>query len=302
MGIMAVVQQIVVMLLIAGVGLELRRREMLDQAGMRGVNLIVLNAALPAMILMVTQQAFSPDAKRDFLVILAAGLGTVFVTGVVLRIAARKWLPEKRQAVFAGLCAMPNAGFMGLPLVSAMYGAPGALLLAAYIMAFNLLLFTQFEGYFDPASVSVQRMATNLGLVACVVSLALFMLDIRLPHPVPSLLNQLGSLTTPLSMLLAGARMREFRVKDLREPSLWAIAALRLVVIPLAVFAVMRALGLSGLVLGVLVLASSMPPAVSGLMFAERYRKDTVYAATGVSLATVLCVVTIPFVLWVTGV
>lgn len=302
MGIMAVVQQIVVMLLIAGIGLVLRRRGMLDQAGMRGVNLIVLNVALPAMILMVTQQSFSPDSKRDFLIILAAGLGIVALSGAVLRVVARKWLPEKRQAVFTGLCAMPNAGFMGLPLVTAMYGAPGALLLAAYIMAFNLLLFTQFERYFDPSAASLRRTVTNLGLMACVVSLALFMLDIRLPHPVPSLLNQLGSLTTPLTMLLAGARMMDFRFKDLRDASLWAIVALRLVFIPLAVFVVMRALGATGLVLGVLVLASSMPPAVSALMFAERYGKDTAYAATGVSVATVLCVVSIPFVLWVTGV
>ncbi len=300
MGITAVVQQIVVMLVIAGIGLVLRRRDMLNAAGMRGVNLVVLNVATPAMILMVTQRTFSPEAKRSFIMILLAALAVMAVGGVALWAAAKKRLPEKRRAVFVALSAMPNAGFMGLPLVTAMYGDEGALLLAAYIMAFNLLLFSQFERYFAHGQVSLGRMLTNPGLLACILALALFLLDVRLPNPVPSLLNQLGGMTTPLSMLLAGARMQDFRVKDLRDGPLWGTVALRLLLLPLAVFAVMKALGFDGLVLGVMVLTTAMPSAVSGLMFAERYEKDTLYAATGVTLSTVLCLVSIPLILWMT--
>ena len=302
MGILAVVQQIVVMLVVAGMGLELRRRDMLTQAGMRSINLVVLNVALPAMILMVTQKDFSPDAKRSFLFILGIALVLLVLSGMLLMKLAKKWLPEKRQAVFAMLVGLPNIGFMGLPLVTALYGAEGALLLAAYITAFNALLFSQYERYFTGGQWSPRRMLTHHGLLACLLAFVLFLLEIRLPDPVPSLLTLLGSTTTPLSMLLTGARMLDFRMKDLRDPSQWAVAGLRLVALPFMVFVVLKALGVSGMPLGVMVLGSSLPSAVSGLMFAERYQKDTVYAATGITLTTVLCLATIPLVLWVTGV
>ncbi len=302
MGIMAVVQQILVMLLVAGVGLLLRRRRLLTDAGMAQVNLIVLRVALPAMILMMTQRDYSPEAKGQFLQVLGAGFAAMAAGGMLLWLLTARRPQVRRRAVLTGLAAMPNAGYMGLPLVTALYGAEGALLLAAYIMAFNLLLFSLFQWQFAGNWQHLKQLWTNLGLMACVVAMALFMLDIRLPPAAGSLFNQLGNLTTPLAMMLAGARMNDFQLKDLADPPLWAALGMRLLGLPLATFLVMRALGLSGLALGVLVLATAMPSAVTAVVYAEQYHKDTTLAATGVTLSTVLCLATIPLVLWLTGV
>ena len=48
-------------------------------------------------------------------------------------------------------------------------------------------------------------------------------------------------------------------------------------------------------------LACAMPGAVATQMYAEREKKDALFAATGVSLGTILCLASIPLVLLITG-
>ena len=82
--------------------------------------------------------------------------------------------------------------------------------------------------------------------------------------------------------------------------AIWTALALSLA-LPMAGFALFRLLGFEGLPLGVITLACAMPGAVATQMYAEREKKDALFAATGVSLGTILCLASIPLVLLITG-
>lgn len=297
MDITRIALQIMMMLGIALIGLLLRHRGIMDQRVIAGINTIVMKIAMPALTLMAVQKERSREALAAFTSILLWGFVLIALSCTFLYFFVRKWLPEKRIAVFSGLSTMPNAGFVGIPIVSALYGAEGVLYLSAFIIAFNTAQWTVGLTTFNARGFHARDALLNPGMISATAALVMFYLGIRLPDPFYSMCTQLGGLTTPLAMLLAGARLYEFRLRALGDLSLWGAMASRLVLIPLISYLILSTAGIRGMALNILVLGMAMPSATAGLMFAERYEKDSAYAALGVSLSLILCLATIPLLM-----
>ncbi len=302
MDILAVTNQILMMLIIMGIGLLLRRSGVLSTPVIQGLSGIVLKAAMPAMLLMMVQQEVEADIRGEFLrIMLTAFVWYCLALGLIFWLA-RKKMPEDRAPVFAGLSAMPNVGFMGLPIIQTVYGERGALYLAAVIVAFNLCMYLLVELMMTGKPPRPSVLARNIGLLISLFAVFSVLFDLRLPEPLPAVCKQLGSVTIPLSLLSAGARLTDFRPAALKQGSLWLATFLRLLALPLLGNALFRLLGFGGMPLGVMTIACAMPGAASTQMYAEREGKDALFAATGISLGMLLCLGSIPLVLMLTGI
>ncbi len=301
MDIIAVVNQILMMLIIMGIGLLLRKIGIMGPDVIRGISGIVLKAAMPALLLMMVQKDVGADYRGDFLRIVIVSF--IWFSAELLAVyhAVKKKLPAEQAPVFASLSAMPNVGYMGLPIVQAVYGNVGALYLGAVVAAFNVCAYLFLEMLMTGKPPKPSFFFKNIGLVLAVLGIVMLMLNIKLPMPFSAVVTQLGALTTPLSMLVAGARLLDFKPSALRDNKLWVSLAVRLLISPVVAFAAFRLLGFEGIALGVLTIACAMPGAVVSLMYAEREKKDALFAATGISVGTLLCLVTIPLVLLLTG-
>jgi predicted permease len=296
-----VMDQIIMLFLIGLCGLFLRRAGIFTDAVIKGVNKLVLVLCWPAMMLMVTQKDCSPELLAGFAQVLIAGVIILSVATIIMYLVYSKGNRKKYRPVAATLCAMPNAGFMGLPIITAVYGDTGALLLAAYIVAFNLVMWTLSVSTFTGFNVKSLKGMLNPGFIFAIIGVALFLLKIRLPSPLLTTVNQLGALNTPLSMLLLGARIDGMKPRELANIHLWIPAAIKLLALPALTLVVCRMAGMSGIPLGVTVLATAMPAASGGQMLAEKNDCEVGYASVGVFLSTLLCIVTIPLVLMMIG-
>lgn len=301
MDIVAVMNQILMMLLIMGVGLLLRKAGVITAQVIHGISGIVLKVAMPSLVLMMVQKDGGQALKGEFMRIALVGFLWMSAGLVIVYFLFRKKMADERGAAFAGLSALPNVGYMGLPIVQAVYGDLGAVYLAAAVVALNCTIYLTLETLMTGRLPKLSSIIKNIGLILSVLALVSFMLDIRLPMPFSAMTAQLGSLTTPLSMLVAGARLMDFRLLALKDKELWLAVFVRLIALPLAGFVLFRLMGFEGVPLGVITLACAMPGAVSTQMYAEREKKDALFAATGVSLSTILCLVSIPLVLFITG-
>lgn len=75
---------------------------------------------------------------------------------------------------------------------------------------------------------------------------------------------------------------------------MWWYTLVRLVLIPLAVYAVLRALPIDPVVRGVMVLASGMPAGSTTAILAARYDGDAPFASCLVFTSTLLSLITLP--------
>ena len=300
--IMAVIEQIIMLFGITAVGCYMRRKSVMTDPVIKGVNAILLRVAWPCMILMTTQKERSDDVTASFLLILLITLIVLAAGCLITYSLSRKTAADRTRAIFTVLSVMPNAGFIGLPIIKAIYGDTGVFFLSAFLVGFNLVTWTLCVFLFTGVSIRSLKAALNPGFISAVAGTALFLLRVSLPTPLLSMVTQLGGLTTPLAMLLLGARLSQIPPKTLLDRKLWLGAGIKLLVMPLITLAVMRLMRVDETLTGITVLCMAMPSPAVAQLFAEKYDGDVPFAAAGISLTTLMCIVTIPLVLLATAV
>lgn len=138
-------------------------------------------------------------------------------------------------------------------------------------------------------------------VIATFLGFALFMLKISLPDILLKTLTYLENLNTPLAMLAAGATIAQTNIfKALKNPRLYYICILKLILVPAAACAVFCFLPLDDVVIGTNILSSACPAAATGTLFAIRYKKDSLYAAELFAVTTILSIVTLPLIMNIT--
>ena len=124
----------------------------------------------------------------------------------------------------------------------------------------------------------------------------MFATHIALPSAIGSAVSGLGNVTTPLAMIYCGMLLTKNKLSEVfGDWRVYAVSVLRLIIIPLLVFAVAKIFITDTMVLAVLVVGHSMPVAGFCALFAGQYGSDAVLASKFIFVSTLLCIVTIPF-------
>ena len=296
---MIVLPQLIMLFSIAGIGVLLRKRGAFGDPVVKGFSDIVTLVTNPALLIMITQHEYTSGTLINFLHVLWMSTAAMAAVMAAVYIGCRGQ-GEQIRPVVALLAAMPNAGFMGLPIIQAVYGDQGTLYLAAVIVAFNLVVWTLGIGMFDRKSISLRGLL-NPGLLTALLGTALFLLRIDLPDILDSPLNTLGSMNTPLAMLILGARMAGFVPKALLDWKNALVSAAKLFAMPLITLGLARLFSLDPAAAGAMTLAIAMPSAIMTQILAEQYDRDALFAAQEISFTSLLSIVTIPVIAIILG-
>lgn len=213
----------------------------------------------------------------------------------LLRIEKTKENEYRLMTIFS------NVGFMGIPVISSIYGQEAIVYVVFYMLGYNLLLYTYglylaSKGRGEGQKFDAKRLV-NAGVIASVVALVIFSLDIKVPASVASFFNYTGNAVVPLSMMLIGASVAQHADKkfftDLR---FYIFAASKMLVIPITAAFVVRMFQLPVLVQGVFILMLAMPVGSIVVMVAKETGMDERTCTIGSVLTTLLSILTIPIV------
>ncbi len=295
----SVVDHVLVLFLLMGMGLLLSAVHFVNEEGERQISRILCYLVSPCLILNSFQMQFSSSAASAFLAaaLAAAGihLGSALLGAVLFR---RKKLGE-RAAVMQFATTYSNCGFMGLPILQTIGGQMGVFLGTAYIGVFNLFCWTHgiglYGGKVGPAD--LRRVFANPNIVAIAVSLVLFFGRITLPAPLREGIGYVAQINTALAMILVGTQLAGARVRELvGSLQVWAVVGLRNLFLPLALLAVLFAAGVRGTLLMCCVLPVACPAASYTVIFAQLSDRETRFPVEIVTLSTLLSVVTLPLI------
>lgn len=292
--------QTLVLFILMALGFAAGKLRVLDEAGGRGISKLLVNFVLPALILESMQRPFSPEL-RDFafsmLGVSFLSYALAFALAPLLVWAIRAKGAERGAHAFGAVFS--NCAFMGFPVIEAILGKEALFAASVANIPFQLLAFS--VGPYVLAKTAGG--AAKLGLssfitpaaVSSVLGFAFFVGGFAFPAPVGRALTLLGDTTTPLSMVLIGSILSRmpFR-RAIASPRLYATSAFRLALLPLALYGLLRALGLSGLLLSMPVVLAAMPVAANSAILAEAYGGDAETASSLVLVSTLLSLVTIP--------
>lgn len=287
--------QVGTMFLMMAAGFALAKRGLLTQAAIPQMTNLLLTVVLPCMLVDSMQIERTPAllGSIGYTSLLVAGLYVLYCL-LSIPLFRRQNSATGKALRFGTLYG--NVGFMGLPLIQLVLGEQAMVYGVINLIVFNLFNWSQGVVLMGGRrQVSLKQAVLNPGILGTVVALVLFLCGITLPSMVGSAVSFLGSMNTPLAMVIIGAQMASADWRSVfRSPAILLACGLKLVAMPLLTALILYPLHPEPDLYCTLVLLAGVPTASITAMFAQRYGQDVSTSAQLVTVSTLLSILTLP--------
>jgi malonate transporter len=271
---------------------------------------IVFGVLLPALLFhKLSDVASLPPVDTRLLLAFFGGCFIVFALGRIVAFAVFR-LDGVAQSVFALGGIFSNNVLLGLPLARSALGAE-AVPSAALVIVFNsLTLWTLVSVSIEWAkhgAISLPAFArtavgvlTNPIVASILAGTAFSYSGLHMPGALEAVLVALATVAAPGALLALGMGLASHGMRSgLRESV--AICVLKLLVQPLVVWLLARALGLPPIESKVVVLLASISTGANVYLMATQFDCLQSAIATSLVLSTALAALTTPLLLWALG-
>lgn len=284
------------MFLIMLVGLFFRKKNLISQEGKKNLTDLVIYLILPCNIVKSFMIEFDSNTLKNFgWILLISVLIQVFCAILAKTLYRRTGDGHKPVLMYATVAS--NSGFLGNPVAEGVFGSMGLALASVYLIPQRIVMWSAGVSYFTKGSdrkAIVKRVLTHPCIVAVFLGMVLMMTQVSLPSFLDAALKDIGNCNTAMSMLVIGTILADVKPREMLDKSIFLFSGLRLVLIPLVVYAGCLLFRADGLVTGVSVLLTAMPAASTTAILAAKYDGDAVYASKCVVLTTVLSLIATP--------
>ena len=292
--------QVSVLMLMIAVGFIAAKTGIMTEAGAACCTDIALIIATPCVIIKSLARRFDAAVMKSLLLAIALTLLVqVLMITLGTLLLRSKDLRRQRTLRFGSIFA--NCGFMSLPLQEVMLGADGTLYGSAYVIMFNLVVWS-YGVYLisgDKRYIQPKKLFVNPGIAGLLIGLIIFVFSVPVPRVLSSTVNYLSAIYTPLPMLIIGYHLSKTNVlKAFKDFQCIIAVLLRLIVYPLVSLGVLYLFGIRGTLLVSAIISLSAPVAAVTTMFSSKFGGgDTALSVDMVSLSTVLSIITMPAVI-----
>lgn len=303
--------QAVIMFILLAVGYFLYKKKLVGDEATKQFSNIAVSLINPIVIFNAYQTEFEPRLLNGLLwaggLAVAAHVVLIIASMVFVRRGRGQWRVDRFSMIYS------NCAFMGIPLIEATFGTEGVFYLTGFITVFNLFIWIHgvilmSDGGKRSAAEtakSLLKIVLSPAILAVVIGLVMFFTGLRLPSLLQIPLDYLGSMNTPLAMLVSGATIAKAGILGgLKCRRIYYVQAFKLLIVPVllaALFVPMRVFGADMMIIDVVLIAAAAPTASSTIMFAYKYGQDAEYASNHFALSTIFGIVTMPVVLLISG-
>lgn len=299
------VQQLVIFALYFCVGLLGYKFKLFHSGNIDALSKYVMRIALPALIL----GNISNNISRD---VLFGSFSVVLISLVVLLLLYAFAIPTSRMLrlrgdrmhVYQGVFMFANIGFMGAPLLAAVFPTTGLLCHSLFTLADQILLWTlgvylttPQEKFSGVSPTLMLKKLLNPAMIAVAISIILVSFDWKLPGILNSTVTSIGASSSPVSMIYLGALLGSLDWKTaFSRIEYYLIVPLKMILIPLALYYVLKFFGFDQGLLAPLITLVALPSMSSIAMFAKENGSDGEYALGAILVTSILSLISLPIV------
>ena len=318
-----VITQVFLLIAFAAVGYALTKGKILNSGHSKMLSALCLYLFLPSKVF----TTFATNFNKAYLMerwplLLAACIIIGVVALLVLPIARLLTKDSYKRIVYHYSMTITNYGYVGYALAEAIFGQ--SVLQDVMTFAFTVSIYTYTIGYstltggklsakklINPVTIAMVTGAivgmfgpALLNLINTTFTGAPALVDFAntVPTVVKDFLSKASACMSPVSMLLAGVVISDYKFRDmLSQWQCYIIAALRLLVIPVLSCLALKALGLNWLVLPALMVLA-MPCGMNTIVFPKLVGQDCKPGAALAFITTLACIATIPLCMLILGI
>ena len=307
---LATLDPMLVMFLCIAIGFILKKCGIMPDGASKVTSKLVTWVFSPAlsfgaMVKYCTIEKLSLNATTILLGVFVSLLGLAVAIGLGF-LFVRKRSPERGVYMYA--LAFANLGYVGDPLVLALFGGEMLSLYKIFTVPFSIIIYTWGIGVLTPKGngnplkrlLNAPTVALLLGIIAGLSGLGGY-----LPTAINNTLDTLGGCMGPAAMLTAGFIIASYNIREmLKNKKVYIATALRLFVLPTALVCALFGikellntafdLSIGNTVLYLALFATAAPLGLNTVVFPEAYGGNPKTGASMALISHTLCVLSIP--------
>lgn len=282
-------RQLLIMLLYMSCGFVLSKRNLISEEGSKSIATLLIYLVIPAVVVrsFLTQQTAEKTAG------LVTSIGLALSCLLLAILISRLLFPRRPVEEFGA--EFSNAGFLGIPLVSAALGAENVFYAAGFVALLNILQWSYGQSRMGVRTGSWKTMLLSPLVVSFLLGLLLYFVQIPLPAVLTDCVSAVAACNSPLAMILLGVYLgRTSPAQVFASKPVWAVSGVRLILIPLATLVLLAVIPVDANLRMTLFLVAAAPIGANVAMYAQRANLDHRSAAGAVCLSTLLSVISLP--------
>ena len=276
------------------------KRESMDQ-----LSQLVTKVFLPAFIFDTTSTSVTLDLIRDNAILFPLSIGVYAVLAAeAIAIAKVMRIKHDKDRIFQFAFIFGNTGFVGFPLLAAVFHETGTLFMCMFSVVDQVLFWTY--GIWLSTARGIQgagfnvKMHASPNIIAIILALIVALSGLTLPDLVSDALSTVSRAATPMCMLFLGAMVcfNKVGLAIMRLDS-YALVLVKMIALPIIAGTCASALGLSADIVGCIVLYIALPVMTVVPMVSAQNGAEGSYATGLAVMSFFACVITIPLVTFV---
>ncbi len=312
--------QILIIFIIIIVGFICYKIKLIDEATNAKLSNILLMLVNPMVIFVAYQRPFSSELLEGLLISLLLSIVThgvsILIAYLFIRkkkrenliidgIKIRKYVDNPDAQVERINAIYANVGFMGIPLVNGIFGTEGVFYVTASITIFNIFLWTHgvimMSGSSEWSFKALVKKLLSPSIIAIAIGLICFLFQLMVPSVVKDAFTHIANLNTPFAMLIAGVTIGKTDLRKLlKNFRVFYVTFLKLILIPILLLLLYSRFPMNVMVFTTAVIMAAAPSATTGILFSIKYGKNSVLSAEIFTVTTLLCALTIPWIVKLT--
>ncbi len=301
-----VLEQIIIFIIYAAVGIIAVKAKVLNKDGLGVMSKFITKIALPLLIFTNTINGATREQFMGALPIMLATVLMYLLLYLLAYLLARFFkLQGNEKNVYRACSIFGNNGFMGIPIVAALFPEHGLLYIALFTVVDQMFLWTvgvtltapgeQQKGMSFAGKLKKMINPATVGIVLAVIGI---FLNIKLPAPLNTALTKTGSISAPLAMIyLGGIFCYTDIVKYLKKAEIYGTVILKMCLFPILFFYLLKLIpGITQDIAVTMSVLSALPTMTSVAMLAQIQKSADEYSAGMIFVTTLFSIVTLPMV------
>lgn len=300
-----IISNILPIFFVIAMGFAANRKGILPNEANKYLVDMVMLVTCPCMIISSMLGQEMDPALMTNTILMFAGSAAFFLLFYILAwvfiVKIMKIPAEEDAGVYMIMFTTVNNGFIGFPVTYAIFG--DEILFYMVIFQIMLIVYVYSAGviqvnYGSPRVSDLRGMAkalVNTCTMATLLSVVLLFFGVQLPDILFRTVDLVGSATTPVSMLVVGMQLGNSNFRSvLGNKRLVIMSLVKMITVPALTFFLVNWLPIAASLKIALVFGATFPVSVSVVTISSMEGKNSVLAAEGVALTTLMAMITLP--------
>ena len=303
MDISTVISQMGILLAIIALGYIAAKARVFPEESNRVLAQLVVVVTNPCTVLYSALSSDHALTNTEVLLLTGIALGGFALLILVGQLMPRLLRVEDRElGLYIFMVTFTNMGFMGFPVIRALYGEGAIFYAAIFNLVFQFVVYTYGVSLLAPKEGRERigwKVLFSPIILASVLGYVCYLTGFRAPKLILQGLSMLSGVTSPVCMLVIGIALSKVPLgRVFTNWRLYVLFLVRMVLLPAAVYYLLRLFVSNTLILGITVVILGMPAATLTTILSAKYGGDQELAASGVLLSTLLGFLTVPLLMW----